>query len=154
MNGFEAYPMFLTHPDGGEEIARDATAEKALMARGFERPGTANPAAFIRAQDQPGEPVPHEEWPKMVNGQVMQDPDAPPPPKVDEYPKLVGGKLIRSEDDEIAMLMEAAEEARIPVAERADERESLMKAATEKGLRVDGRWSLARLRSVVGGASV
>ncbi len=151
MSGFEAYPMFLTHPDQEGVIARDAAHEKALAAKGFVRQGEANPSAFIRAQDVPGEPEPHQEWPKMVDGKIMQDPEAPPPPKVGEYPKLVSGRLIKSEEDEIQMLMEADEEARIPAAEREDERDRLMKAATEKGLRVDGRWGLHRLRTVVNG---
>jgi hypothetical protein len=153
LNSFQDHPVALRNEDGKVVIARDAAEEKRLAAEGYERPGKSNPAAYLRAQDMPIE-VPFEEWPKMIDGKIVHDPNAPEPKPKNVYPRWVNGKVIETEDDEIEMLLEADEDMRVPAYERAEERAALLARATELGLRVDGRWGLERLRQAVasGGA--
>ena len=72
---FQDYPVLVHHPDGSGEIARTPDGEEALLARGFERPGKADPAAFMRAQYHPAPPSPFEEWPKVVDGKIAHSPE-------------------------------------------------------------------------------
>lgn len=152
MDHFQLYPMALRGPDGAVKIAKDAASEKALVALGFERPGEANPAAYLRAQDMPLD-VPFEEWPKMIDGKVVDERNMPAGKPKGAYPRWVNGKVIETEEDEIDMLLEADEDMRVPAFERAEERATLMTRATELGLRVDGRWGLERLRQAVAAAA-
>ena len=150
MSGYEDYPVFLHHPKKGDsKVAANAADENKLIEAGYERPGQSNPAAFIEAQDNPVALPDHEEYPKFVKGAIVNDPSMPPPKPEGMYPKYLGGKIV-TEDDEIDMIVEADEEARVPAAKRAEEREELLKDAAERGIRVDARWGIERLRNVVG----
>lgn len=151
MSGFQHYPLALRNAEGDVKIVRDRLEEDAFGKRGYQRSGTSDPAAFLARQDHAAPPPAHQEWPKFINGKVVHDPDAPAPKPAGLYPRWVNGKVVQSEEDDMDALMEADEELRIPAYERAEEREALMAQATKKGLRVDGRWGLARLREVVTG---
>lgn len=151
---FQAYPKALRHPETGDvKIIKNAAEEGPWLDRGYVEPGKADPAAFLHAQDQgTAEPV-HEEWPKYVDGKVINDPSAPVPPPKGEYPKWINGRRVASEDEELDLL-EEDEEMAMPAFERAEERAKLMAEATELGLRVDGRWGIERLRATVRGHTV
>jgi hypothetical protein len=151
MSDFQTYPMFMTHIDDPlkTRIVRTPAEEERAADEGFVRPGQQNPAAYLRAEDHIDADAEPEEWPKFLNGKIVQDPNAPPPSRSHMYPLMRDGKIIQTEEDDIALLMEADEDMRVPAAERADERDDLIRRATELGLRFDGRWGLARLREVV-----
>jgi hypothetical protein len=63
--------------------AKDAKDEERWRAKGYRAAGNSNPKAFSPAAVTPVGPV--SEWPKMVNGQLMQDPKIPVGPI--QYPK-------------------------------------------------------------------
>lgn len=56
-----------------------------------------------------------------------------------EYPKWVNGVIVDSAEAEAALL----------AAQPDSERAILMQIATEKGIKVDGRWSDAKLRAAI-----
>ena len=151
MTNFQAYPMALRHPDGDVKIIAGPDQEKHWLERGYERPGQAAPSAFLQIQDNIEPDAKPDEWPKFVNGKVMHDPDAPPPKPKGMYPLMRDGKIIATEEDDMDALMEADAEMRIPAAQRADERDELVKRAQACGVRFDARWGLKRLREVVEG---
>jgi hypothetical protein len=92
-------------------------------------------------------PTPKGSYPRWVNGKIVQDPSLKPP---GEYPKWRDGQVVENEEEDIAALMDADEEMRVPAFERSQERDQLLSEAGKLGLHVDGRWSLTRLREVVG----
>lgn len=149
---FEAYPLAVRNAAGEVKIVRNEREEQALIANGYERPGKANPAAYMKALAHVDDDVVSQEYPKFVNGKIVHDPNAPPPKPVGAYPRWINGKVIETEEDDIAALLDADEEMRIPAADRATEREQLIARATQLGIRFDGRWGLTRLREVVTGA--
>lgn len=153
MDSFQEFPLALRNESGAVKIVKTPAEENALAAQGWSRPGQANPSAFVRAQDQGGEPPEHQEFPRFnaATGQVESDPHAPAKPPIGMYPKYLNGKVLLSEEDEIEHMIAADEEARIPAADRASEKERLYAAAAERGLRVDARWGIERLRNVVNG---
>ena len=67
-------------------VAESGAEEKEWRGKGYLPAGEWNPEAYDHATVAPG--VPGGEWPKMVDGVLTQDPDAPPPPS-NEYPKCV-----------------------------------------------------------------
>ena len=116
----------------------------------------------------------HQEWPRIVNGKLEQDPRLPPPEK-GEYPKYVRAdgieKLVKSRAEEQAFLEAhkpepplkseaeleflaaiAEAEGQQPVVEDEDELEALRKRAEALGIEVDGRWKEHRLRVEIEGA--
>jgi hypothetical protein len=70
-------------------------------------------------------PVPHEESPTFV-----------------AYPKWIGDALVQSAEEEAALLG----------ADTADEREILIQIASEKGVKIDKRWSDEKIRAALEGA--
>ena len=60
-------------------------------------------------------------------------------PDFQEYPKWINGVIVNDADAEAALLK----------AQPDSERAVLMKQAEEKGIKVDGRWSDAKLRAAV-----
>jgi hypothetical protein len=169
MSGFQLYPMALRNAEGEVKIVRNSAEEKDLLDQGYERPGTSNPAAFT-AQAGGHTIQPRAEWPKYIDGKVVQDPSLPPPTPKGSYPRWVNGKIVQdpslkppgeypkwrdgqvveNEEEDIAALMDADEEMRVPAFERSQERDRLLSEAGKLGLHVDGRWGLTRLREVVG----
>lgn len=92
----------------------DADQEEAWKAKGYERPGRADPQAVADARASPYVPGrTTSEWPKMVNGVLVEDPDAPPSGP-EEYPLWITtgkhpdtgeamGKTVASREEEIAL---------------------------------------------------
>ena len=148
MNGFQQYPKALRNDDGNIKIVQNMAEEQKLACLGYAEPGTANPAAFLKASDQPIE-IEHREWPKYINGKVVHNPRAPPPKPAGAYPRWVNGKVVETEEDDIEALMEADEEMRTPAFQRAEEKAELLKRATTLGIKTDSRWGMQRLREVV-----
>jgi hypothetical protein len=70
-------------------------------------------------------PVPHEESPTFI-----------------AYPKWIGDALVQSAEEEAALLG----------ADTADEREILIQIASEKGVKIDKRWSDDKIRAALEGA--
>lgn len=93
------------------------------------------------------------EEPKLVNdeaafhalGEGWKLPEAAPftpreqGPDFQEYPKWVNGVIVNDADAEAALLK----------AQPDSERAVLLKMAEDKGIKVDGRWSDAKLRAAV-----
>lgn len=153
-SSFEEYPLCMVHGESGvARVVSTEAEERTLKAKGFIRPGEANPSAFLRAQDHGVEKAQPQEWPRYnaVTGKSENDPHAPIPIPPGTYPKFLNGKVIQTEDEEIALMLEADEEARIPAAVRANEKAELVKKATDRGIRVDARWGIERLRAVANG---
>lgn len=150
---YQTYPLMLRHPEGKERIVTTPDEERRWQAHGYERPGRPDPEAFISAKDLPEGQPEHQEYPKWVDGKIVQDPQAPKGPPPGAYPKMVGDRIFQTEDEEIAALLEADEEHRVPAHERAAERDALLSKAKQAGMRVDARWGLERLRAFVNGAT-
>jgi hypothetical protein len=67
-------------------------------------------------------------------------PHKPPPPYVhQEYPKFVGEKIVHNAEEEAALLS----------SDDADTREALLKIATERGVKIDKRWSDDKIRAAL-----
>ena len=71
---FHEYPKCLTHPDLPAVIAATAEAEEKYLAQGYAAPGKSDPAAFEEARS--GAPGGYRavEFPKWVNGVLVQNP--------------------------------------------------------------------------------
>ena len=82
----EAIPIPGTPEKYPHVVVESGAEEKEWRGKGYLPAGEWNPEAYDHATVAPG--VPGGEWPKMVDGQLVQDPDAPPPPS-NEYPKCV-----------------------------------------------------------------
>jgi hypothetical protein len=67
-----------------DATAKDADEQAVWEAKGYEAAGVEDPLAFERATVSPGKPG--DDWPKWVDGVLMQDPDAPPD-MTGQYPK-------------------------------------------------------------------
>lgn len=68
-------------------LVNGADDEEYYLAKGYIAPGKADAAAFSTAKASPFVPGrPQNEYPKMVNGVLVQDPDAPTS-GIQEYPK-------------------------------------------------------------------
>lgn len=92
----------------------DADQEETWKAKGYERPGRADPQAVADAKASPHVPGrTTSEWPKMVDGVLVEDPDAPPDGP-EEYPKWITtgkhpdtgdvmGKTVASREGEVAL---------------------------------------------------
>lgn len=80
--------------------------EKAAIAKGYARPGKSDPAAVQASISSPYDPGRvTSEYPKMVNGKLVQDPAYDPSGR-QEYPKWVGGengKIVNSRAEEEAI---------------------------------------------------
>ena len=102
----------------------NADQEAQYEAKGYKRGGLSDANAFqasFAAPYRPGDGP--SEWPKMVNGKLMQDPSIPT--GAQEYPKWMGddnsGKLVHNEEQELAWMekMTAAEPEEPPEPPRA-----------------------------------
>ena len=83
---------FVTIPGKPERYphvtVQDAAQEAAWQAKGYDRPGVCDPTAVEAARANPrGVTGTGAEWPKMVNGVLMEDPNARPDLK--QYPMWV-----------------------------------------------------------------
>lgn len=142
---FAEYPKALRGPDGGIAIVQDAAGEAALKEADYRDTGPSSAAAFAKAQARRPEPaLAYQEWPKFVNGEIVNDPAEPPVAPVGEFPKFVAGRLIESREDELALLDEGA-----PPPGRSGERAELMRLAGELGCKPRVTWGTTRLREAV-----
>lgn len=124
---YHEYPLMLQHPDhvdavpattGGEmrdgvlvtypvapipekypnKVVNSPKEEQEWIEKGWQRPGKADDLAFERQKSAPG--MPGSEWPKWVNGVLMQDPDtkAPGPEQYPMYIRLPSGQEVIAKD--------------------------------------------------------
>lgn len=166
---FKEYPMMLSHPDyePGEEAivavrdgngklispavpaapptfapiqVNDRGEEETWTARGYERPGKSDPDAVqasISSPHVPGRVT--NEYPKMVNGVMIDDPNAPAGPA--EYPKWIvinghpdGGRVVNSRHEEHKLLGTAPVEDKQAKARAAREMALRAKEAAEAAI--------------------
>lgn len=151
VDGYHEYPMMMEHPEYEPEIksyvegktAEDGTfktwtvpgnpgkyppkqantPEEAdeFRALGYVSGGFADVRAYERAQAKINPDYDPKEWPKMINGVLMKDPDTPINVET-QYPKWVAGQIANSfaEEEQIirhpdnVAARKAALEARIP----------------------------------------
>lgn len=111
----EGRPMIPAQPEQWEpERYPDITVisvddEQYYVAKGYQSPGMSDPAAFSTAKASPYVPGREvSEWPKMVGGKLMQDPNKPAGGPV-EYPKWVrppegDAILVNSASEEDALM--------------------------------------------------
>lgn len=73
------------------------------------------------------------------------------PYEYQEYPKWVGDKIVQDAEEEADVLaaIAAAEEDALRGADTPAEREALLAAAADKGIKVDKRWSDDKLRTAI-----
>lgn len=73
------------------------------------------------------------------------------PYEYQEYPKWVGDKIVQDADEEAAVLAAQADadEAALRGTDTPAEREALLAAAAEKGIKVDKRWSDDKIRAAI-----
>lgn len=160
---FKEYPLMLSHPDfeptvetiveerdGNGKLVRpaipgrpakfapvqvnDADEEKTWTERGYERPGKSDPDAVqaaISAPYVPGRVA--SEYPKWVNGQMVEDPNKPAGPQ--EYPKWItinghpdGGKVVKNRSEEIALVGEKPVEDKAAIAAAKIDRAAILRA--------------------------
>jgi hypothetical protein len=100
-------PEILPHA-----VVHSAAEEKAWLARGYRRPGQSNPTAARDAVAKPYVPgqVTHE-WPKMVDGVLMQDPKTQAPGPT-QYPKWITTGKDPNTGDPIGKTVASLEEER------------------------------------------
>ncbi len=75
-------------------------AEEAAQAgKGYARPGRSDPAAVERSSAAPHDPA-HvfREYPKLVDGKIVTDPNGPDPLAPQRYPMFVRGETMASEE--------------------------------------------------------
>ena len=103
---YSDYPVMLYHPDYKPavfdktdilkrleqeqfppRIAASPDDEERLEADGYKRRGHADAPSFDKAYTAPG--MPGDEWPKLINGVLVEDPDAAPPLPPDVFPMWV-----------------------------------------------------------------
>lgn len=98
---YHEYPVWLKNADGAEVMAKDAHEEAEFLNGGYERKGKSDPEAVERSIANPYDPdFEADEWPKMVDGKLMQDPN-----KSDgalHYPMWVGDSIVKNEAEERA----------------------------------------------------
>ena len=77
-----------------DKLVRNPEEEREWTEKGWARPGKADDRAFERARSAPG--MPGTEWPKWVDGVLMQDPDtpAPGPQKYPMWVRLSSGQEV------------------------------------------------------------
>ncbi len=145
-------------------MVQNAEQEAYHASQGYE-PGQSSKAAFEKAPLPSG--YQQQEYPKIVNGLVVQDPNAPPP--VDpNYPKWVdlpdgSQKLVNNQAEERALVGEPPE-PEMSVAERefldalneaqreqdtAGTEGDLLLLALSLGIKADKRWGDRRLREAI-----
>lgn len=127
MQSYQRYPLIMHHPAAMPAVtsdARDVTGFRPAQAARFQ-PVTVHNAdqeAQHRAQgykpiNEPAEdefvrvqaaavPFGHAaaEWPKMVDGRLVEDPDNPRQVGPVEYPKWVNGRIVQNRDEEMELL--------------------------------------------------
>lgn len=170
VEGFSEYPKWVHHPDHAAEIrdqagtittaelfpprlVRGEEEELAAMDEGYGESGRSDPAAYQRQAAMPYDPnrPAASEYPKMVDGVLVQDPNKPAS-DFQEYPKWVGAVLVNSRAEEDALLAQAAgaETAdAAPPPEKSAERQQLLVEAAELGVEANKHWSLDTLRQKV-----
>ena len=139
-------------------FVKDLAEEEAWTAKGYEIPTPPDPIAFSRAKAAPlPDGYAGEEWPKMVNGILMQDPNGP----VDnshEYPKWVNDPDRERAMDILVNSRREENDARLklgleplampkPPAPPDPVRDALVQLATAKGLIYDASWSNEQLEA-------
>lgn len=140
MAQYQRYPMWMRHPSGESALVSTEGEEAAYVERGFAVPGKPDPEAVHTAHSAPYQPNRRvSEWPKMVDGKLMQDPDLANR-SAGEYPKWVGGKVVNNFEEERLLVEPAA-----PPADTEDERAKLLKQAAEANIKIDKRWSNERI---------
>lgn len=96
---YHEYPVWLKNDAGDEVTAKDAHEEADYLNAGYERKGKSDPEAVERSLANPYDPdFKADEWPKMVDGNMVQDPN-----KSDgalHYPMWVGDKTVNNEAEE------------------------------------------------------
>lgn len=127
MQTYQRYPLVMHHPGAMPAVLSDARNESGLRpaqsarfqpvtvnnedqeaqhrAQGYLPINEPNEAAFVRVQAAPM-PFGHsvEEWPKMVNGRLVEDPNNPRQVGPIEYPKWVAGRIVQNRDEELELL--------------------------------------------------
>ena len=134
MSGYERYPLVMTHPaqaaavmgpikrDGMGNIIESVTSTPARYqpvtvhnkdqedyhrTLGYDTPGNPDPAAFEKAHASPYKPGETDEFPKMVDGVVV---DPSKQSGVAQYPKALdkpdgtGQAFVNNEDEEVDLL--------------------------------------------------
>lgn len=170
---YEDYPVWLKHPKTEETmLATSAQHEAELGEQGFQRQGVGDPEAVRRAYAVPH--IPNrttEEYPKMVNGVLVQDPEkdhtgfAEYPKWVNDPDKKRGHNILVSNRHEEELAKEQlgiSNEARPAEQEPSpedgsneidldaiDDKDTLISLAKERNVKYDKRWSVAKFRSVL-----
>ncbi len=145
-------------------MAKNADQEAYHAAQGYE-PGESSKEAFERAPPPLG--LQQQEYPKIVNGLVVQDPSAPPPVDT-QYPKWVdlpdgSQKLVNNVAEERALIGEPPEpewtEAEREFLDALNEAQreqdtagtegDLLPLALSLGIKADKRWGDRRLREAI-----
>lgn len=106
---YEEFPLYLTHPEKeGVQVGNDTELALAIS-RGYVRMGKSDAEAMKSAKSSPYQPGKKTEWPKWIDGKLVEDPDAPVSPN--EYPKWIviaghkhGGVTVSSYDEEAEYL--------------------------------------------------
>lgn len=139
------YPVWLKNDDGAEVMAKDAHEEAELLNDGYQRKGKSDPEAVERSLANPYDPeFEADEWPKMVDGKLVQDPN-----KSDgalHYPMWVGDSIVKNEAEERAArggaifrdgkLIAGEVEPAVPVKPADPRRDALVTLAGIKGVPV------------------
>jgi hypothetical protein len=74
---YAEYPKYLVHKKDRERsiIVRSIEAETQAMARGFTAPGRGDAQGFERMNAMPDSTYEPAEWPKWINGRVVESPE-------------------------------------------------------------------------------
>ncbi len=92
---------------------KDADEEAVWGAKGYAPNGTWDEAALDRAQHAPDVAYSPDEWPKWIDGQIVNDPNALTPAEKDrlarEYPKMIGDRVVNSASEEACWRMLSVE---------------------------------------------
>ena len=162
MIGYQEYPLAMTR--GGEQaIARNLEEAGVLAEAGYIRNGGDRASYEAMTVGRKPSGYTYREYPKWVDGVLIPDPDAPPPP-TNEYPKMREGVIVKSRDEETArfgvtapapemtecLSAIAVAEAETEAGEARDsERQALVELAEEQGIHIDKRWGTAKLRQAL-----
>ena len=151
---YEDYPVWLRHTETQEAVlATSAASEAEYQTQGYERPGKGDPDAVRKAFASPHVPGrTTEEWPKVVNGVVIEDP-AKSATGLVEYPKWIHDPTKKQEsilannrhEEELAKeKLGIPNEVGASAAEEVETdpvRESLLALAQTKGVEISADWS-------------
>ena len=95
----EEYPIWLSHETKESVLVATAKERKTREGQGYFAAGKSDPDAVQSTIAMPYDPnAKHEEWPKIVDGVLVQDPNRHS--GFQKYPMWVGDKLVNNEAEE------------------------------------------------------